>query len=394
MTDERGVQREIARTLADRLLAERIAPATAHLVLLGIVTALVWGSLPRGVLAAWATAVVAVVLVRLVLWQRARTRRIDSATAVMQVRATMLAAGLVWGLGTAIAAQYLPLVTTVVIVMGLAGLLAGAIATLVADLWAFRLYLGTMLGLVLIGMGVTSDSLHEGATLILIVAFVAFLWREHSRGHAGLVAGLRAEQLLRDRERQLVEAQTIAHVGSWEADLATNLVTWSDEAYRIFGIPLGTTVSYDDFVARIHPDDRGRVERIVSEGIARRHDVEYEWRLVRPDGDVRVILGRNVCVVNGDGQVVRLAGTTLDITERKKAEEALTAALLELRTLRGYLRVCANCRRVLAEDGTWEQLESYVRQRTEAEFSHGICPDCAAQWADSGEFKIPKRARS
>lgn len=204
----------------------------------------------------------------------------------------------------------------------------------------------------------------------------------------------RAAERLQERERQLVEAQTIAHVGSWEADLATNLVTWSDEAYRIFGVALGTTVSYEDFVARIHPEDRARIERIVSEGITGRHAVEYEWRLVRPDGDVRHMHGRNVCVLDGAGQVTRLAGTSQDITERKRAEEALRAALLEVKTLRGYLRICANCHRVLAEDGTWEQLEAYVRSRTEAEFSHGICPDCAAKWADSGEFKVPKRARS
>ena len=90
MTGQQGVQHEIERTLADRLLADRFAPVTAHLVLLGIVTVLVWGSLPQAVLAAWAIAVVGVVFARLVLWQRARTKPIAPATAVTIVRSTKI----------------------------------------------------------------------------------------------------------------------------------------------------------------------------------------------------------------------------------------------------------------------------------------------------------------
>jgi hypothetical protein len=87
-----------------------------------------------------------------------------------------------------------------------------------------------------------------------------------------------------------------------------------------------------------------------------------------------------------------LAGTALDITERKAAEESqqtllqeLQTALAEVKTLRGFMRICANCKRVLTEQGGWEQFESYVRSHSGVEFSHGICPDCARTWlADSG----------
>lgn len=187
--------------------------------------------------------------------------------------------------------------------------------------------------------------------------------------------------LLGVRERQLAEAQAIAHVGSWELDMATNSVTWSEESYRMYGVPMGTPVAYETFVTSIHPDDRARVERVVGEALAARRPVEFEYRIVRPDGAVRTLLGRNVVIVNGAGEPIRLAGTSLDITERKIIEDALRAALVEVKTLRGYLRVCANCKRVLGQDGLWEQLESYVRRHTEAEFSHGICPDCAKTWA-------------
>lgn len=95
-----------------------------------------------------------------------------------------------------------------------------------------------------------------------------------------------AEQL-RHRERQLAEAQAIAHVGSWEWEIATNQVTWSDELCRLFGIPIGSPASYEGFLARVHPDDRDRVQQIVARGVAERRNEEYEWRLVRSDGATR-----------------------------------------------------------------------------------------------------------
>jgi PAS domain S-box-containing protein len=183
------------------------------------------------------------------------------------------------------------------------------------------------------------------------------------------------------RERQLAEAQAIAHVGSWELDMTTNRVTWSEESYRMYGVPMGSPVGYETFVSSLHPDDRERVERVVGEALTQRRPVEFEYRMLRPDGEVRTLLGRNVVIFNAAGAPVRLAGTALDITERTGIEDALRSTLLEVKTLRGYLRVCANCKRVLGQDGFWEQLESYVRRHTEAEFSHGICPDCAKTWA-------------
>lgn len=197
---------------------------------------------------------------------------------------------------------------------------------------------------------------------------------------------LRTAALLRDHERRFAEAQTIAHVGSWELNMTTNVVTWSDEAYRIYGLPLGSPVGYDVFVARLHPEDRERVERIVGEGMTQRRPVEYEFRIVRPDGTVRHVLGRNVVVTDAADQAIRMAGTSLDITHRKLAEEnqrtllrELQASVAEVKVLKGILPICASCKRIRSDDGQWEAVESYVREHTDAEFSHGICPDCAAK---------------
>src|SRR2546430_6560868 len=193
--------------------------------------------------------------------------------------------------------------------MGLAGLVAGAGVTMVADRWAFKLFLGAMLGPALAGILLLEHRRLENATLVLILAFAGFMWREHERAYGTLVQGFRTERRLRNRERQLAEAQAIAHVGSWEWDIATGAVTWSDEQCRLFGIPIGSAASYEGFVARVHPDDRDRVERIVAQGLAERRTEEYEWRLVRSDGGIRHMDTGSVVVADAVGEAVRMAGT-------------------------------------------------------------------------------------
>jgi hypothetical protein len=69
----------------------------------------------------------------------------------------------------------------------------------------------------------------------------------------------------------------------------------------------------------------------------------------------------------------------IDITERKRAEDALQKAFDEIRTLRGIIPICAKCKQIRDDQGFWSQVEVYIRDHTEAEFSHGICPECAKE---------------
>jgi two-component system, chemotaxis family, CheB/CheR fusion protein len=68
--------------------------------------------------------------------------------------------------------------------------------------------------------------------------------------------------------------------------------------------------------------------------------------------------------------------TFVEITERKRAEEALQKAADDIRTLRGILPICMNCKRIRDDQGYWNQVEVYIRDRTEADFSHSLCPEC------------------
>jgi two-component system cell cycle sensor histidine kinase/response regulator CckA len=122
-------------------------------------------------------------------------------------------------------------------------------------------------------------------------------------------------------------AHAVAHIGTWEWDVASNVVTWSDETYRIFGVvPAAGRMSVEDYLALIHPDDRDTVRDAVSRAIEIRAPFEVDHRIVRPDGSLRFLHGRGGVVSDSTGRPVRLIGAVLDITGRKQAEEALRQA--------------------------------------------------------------------
>jgi PAS domain S-box-containing protein len=125
-------------------------------------------------------------------------------------------------------------------------------------------------------------------------------------------------------ERQLETAQQITHIGSFEWDMATGRVTWSDELYRIYGLPpRSIEVTLDIFLGRVHPEDRDRVQAAVQGALARGGRFAYRERIVRPDGAVRELdtIGE---VVQGDGGApVGLIGTCRDVTEERRREETI-----------------------------------------------------------------------
>jgi len=89
---------------------------------------------------------------------------------------------------------------------------------------------------------------------------------------------------------------------------------------------------------------------------------------------------------NADGELIGIVESFQDITERKKAEKAkvelideLQAALDKVNLLSGLLPICASCKKIRDDKGYWKQIEGYIREHSEAEFSHGICPDCAKE---------------
>ncbi len=133
----------------------------------------------------------------------------------------------------------------------------------------------------------------------------------------------RAEEALRKSERSLAEAQRLAHLGSWEWDTQPNVVRWSDELYRIFGIaPADFAGTFEGVLERVHPDDRACLREAVDDALQRQKPYSIDLRILLPTGEERSINSRGAPKLDDDGRVMGLIGTVLDITQRKQAEEA------------------------------------------------------------------------
>ena len=133
----------------------------------------------------------------------------------------------------------------------------------------------------------------------------------------------RAEESVRESEADLAEAQSIAHVGSWSWDIVADEVHWSDEMFRIYGLAPTHTIRYEDFLERLHPDDRERVEGIIKRAYETGEPFDYQHDLVRPDGEVRTIHARGRVVSDENGRAVRMSGTGQDVTDRVHREREL-----------------------------------------------------------------------
>jgi diguanylate cyclase (GGDEF)-like protein/PAS domain S-box-containing protein len=135
----------------------------------------------------------------------------------------------------------------------------------------------------------------------------------------------KAEEALRHSEESLTRAQSMAHMGSWDWDIVTGELSWSDEIYRIFGLqPQEFDATYDAFLTYIHQDDREAVTKAVDTAIKEKKPYSIEHRVARPDGSIRIVHERGETFYGPDGAPTRMIGSVQDITERKEVEDQLT----------------------------------------------------------------------
>ncbi len=128
---------------------------------------------------------------------------------------------------------------------------------------------------------------------------------------------------LKESESRLAEAQRMAHIGSWDWNLITGEVCWSDELYHIFGrSPQESGATYDEFLSYVHPDDRDRVDNALKKGL-NGESVAGNYRIILGDGEERIVRTEAEVVFDEKNNPVQVKGTVQDITEIKKVEEQL-----------------------------------------------------------------------
>lgn len=135
---------------------------------------------------------------------------------------------------------------------------------------------------------------------------------------------VKAEAKLRQSARMLERAQTIASMGCWEWDIRTNDLVWSDEIYRIFGLaPAQFAASYPAFLERVHPDDRTMVEESVRAAVYDNAVYNIRHRIVRPDGEVRMVREQGEVESDSAGRPLRMLGVVQDISAMFEIEQQL-----------------------------------------------------------------------
>lgn len=148
---------------------------------------------------------------------------------------------------------------------------------------------------------------------------------------ADITDRVRAEEVLHEKDRELSEAQRLAEIGSWYWDVQNDVVTWSDELYRIAGRdPTSSAPNYKEHPSLYTAVSWQRLSRAVEEALRDRASYELDLEMLRPDGTTRWIKTHGEAVGDATGRVVGLRGTAQNITERKLAEEALASVSRKL----------------------------------------------------------------
>lgn len=132
------------------------------------------------------------------------------------------------------------------------------------------------------------------------------------------------EQALKRSEAHLLDAQRIAHLGSWEWQLETDDLYWSDEVFRIFGLnPAQTPCTYELFLSCIHPEDRNMVNNAINQALTNQTDYRIEHRIVLGSNAIRYVEEQGRVICDASGTPIKMTGIVLDITARKEVEQAL-----------------------------------------------------------------------
>ncbi|MFZ2653862.1 MAG: PAS domain S-box protein, partial [Victivallales bacterium] len=168
---------------------------------------------------------------------------------------------------------------------------------------------------------------------------------------------------LRKKEEYLSKAQHIAHLGSWNRDMLTGELSWSDESRRIFGLADDEPVTYDGFMEFIHPEDVEKLKNAQIKMREGREPVHVEYRIIRKSGEIRHIYQKCESVFDANRKLTNLDGIVLDITDRRNVELALLESEARFRKI---LEKAPISMAIVGMDGTIE----YINRKAVGTFGY------------------------
>lgn len=140
-----------------------------------------------------------------------------------------------------------------------------------------------------------------------------------------------AELSLQESQALLAMAQSLGNIGSWTWDIATGHITWSSQMYPIYGLPVGTEITFENAMAITHPDDRAMTMEKVQGLFAGKDFESFEYRLVHADGAMRYVWARTKVQRDSHGEIIRMIGTVQDVTDHERRARALRESESRLR---------------------------------------------------------------
>ncbi len=206
---------------------------------------------------------------------------------------------------------------------------------------------------------------------------------------------------LRDREERYILAARGANDGFWDWDIAQNEIFYSQRFQEFLGFKTDESELTESWVALLSPDDRSRILGALHLHLEKHLPFDLECRFRTRDGSYRWFALSGQALWDEHGHATRMAGSIRDITAQKAAQEELKKAhdeleervrdrtqalyktnqelrdaLATVKKLSGLLPICSSCKKIRDDHGYWEQIESYITEHSDAQFSHGLCPDC------------------
>lgn len=225
--------------------------------------------------------------------------------------------------------------------------------------------------------GTITVPMRSGKLIVVTSPYTPFFGQEEmdELRRLALLADLalaRTEHSRREREltEQLLEAQKIARIGSWQWDVATNRLTWSDQMFRMLGFEPGEFVPTGEaYGEHVHPEDRALVTAKSEEALAGDGQLDYEHRFIRRDGSTLIVHTRGRVIRNAAGEPVRMFGTLQDVTQQREQEALrerfIANAAHELRTpltsLLGFVEMLSRARHRLDETKLQTMFDAMTR---------------------------------